>query len=510
MPPDVVRQPARVVETHLSVLFFFGEHVVKVRRPVAYGFVDLSSLDRRRVDCEREVLLNRRLAADVYLGTATLEMAGSPVEHAVVMRRLPEERNLAMLVADGAPIDAELRAVAAALASFHRDAQRSPGIDASATADALWQRWQATEEDLGPFVGSIVERDAYRELTGLAWRYLAGRGPLLERRIAEGNVCDGHGDLQAADIFCMEDGPRILDCLEFDDQLRHGDVLADVAFLAEDLERLGAPHLATLVLDEYERRTSRPQPASLVHFYTAQRAHVRLLVDCLRLEAGLYVAPDEPARVLALALAHLRAAQPRLVLVGGPPGSGKSTLASWLGRRLGAAVLSTDRERMSRDAHDEPAARGSSDNRYTTAARTTVYERLLDRAGELLRTGRSVVFDATWGSASLRRRAAALARAASADLVQLRCECPAAERAARVAARHGDAGHGSQATPEVAAALAAAEDPWPGASTVDTSGPVTRSREAALRALGAGDGPAGAAASRQPGGLQPPATGTTR
>ncbi len=506
MPPDVVRQPARVVETHLSVLFFFGERVVKVRRPVVYGFVDLSSLDRRRVDCEREVLLNRRLAPDVYLGTATLEMEGSPVEHAVVMRRLPEERNLATLVSEGAPLGAELRAVAAALASFHRDAQRSPGIDASATADALWQRWQATEEELGPFVGPVVERDAYRELTRLARRYLDGRGPLLERRIAEGNVCDGHGDVQAADIFCMDDGPRILDCLEFDDQLRHGDVLADVAFLAEDLERLGAPHLATLVLDEYERRAADPQPASLVHFYTAQRAHVRLLVDCIRLEAGLDVAPDEPARVLALALAHLQAAQPRLVLVGGPPGSGKSTLADWLGRRLGAAVLSTDRERL---VHDDPGPGGSSDTRYTTAARTAVYERLLDRAGELLRTGQSVVFDATWGSASLRRRAAALARAASADLVQLRCECPAAERAARVAARHGDAGRGSQATPEVAAALAAAEEPWPGASTVDTSGPVTRSREAALRALGAGYGPAGAAASRRPDGAVPPATGAS-
>lgn len=472
--------PSAVVDTHMSTLVFVGDRVVKLRRPVAYPFADFRSLSRRRLDCEREVELNSRLAPDVYLGTVAASLGGEPLEYGVLMRRLPAGRNLDHLVRTGSA-RAPLAEVAAVLADFHDHADRAARIDASATASALWQRWQSTEDAIGRFVGSSVDRAAYRALTARARRFLAGRGPLFAARIAEGAVCDGHGDLQASDIFSLDDGPRIIDCLEFDDELRFGDVLADAAFLAEDLERLGAPDLAAWFLEEYRRRSGRAQPAALVHFYMAARAHVRMLVTCLRLEQRLTRDRREPGRLLRLADAHLQAAIPRAVLVGGPPGSGKSTLAAWLGSHLDAELLATDRVRTRGGRGSTSRGDGA---RYTDAARAAAYGDLLARASDTLAMGRSVVLDATWQTAAMRSRAAQVAAGVAADLVALRCDAPEPERARRIEARLARGGSDSEATVEVGRLLAATEDPWPGASRVDTSGPPERAQEIARHLLG--------------------------
>lgn len=462
---------AAVAETHVSTLFFLGDRVLKVHKPVHYGFVDLRSRARRQADCRREVALNRRLAPDVYLGTADIVVDGRPVEHAVVMRRLPATRSLAALVETGAEVADHVARVAETLAGFHERADRSPAIDAAATPAALWQRWQATEEELGPFVGPVVEAAAYRELTALAGRYLRGRGPLFARRITDGQVCDGHGDLQAADVFCLEDGPRLLDCLEFDDQLRHGDGLADVAFLAADLESLGAAEAAAVLVTRYQERTGSAAPASLLDFYVAARAHVRLLVACLQRQQG--IAQRSPAALLGLALRHARRALPRLVLVGGPPGSGKSTLAGWLGAQLGATVLSTDHLRR------ETASAG-----YSDAERAAVYRRLVAEAGRLLALGETVVADATWAEPARRAEAAAAAAAATSELVQVACTAPGPVREQRVADRLRAGAGESEATPAVTRALGSV-GPWPGALAVDTSGPVEATRWTAGTALAA-------------------------
>lgn len=461
---------AAVVETHVSTLFFYGDRVLKVHKPVDFGFVSFGDRERRRLDCEREVALNRRLAPDVYLGTADVSVDGRPVEHAVLMRRLPPTRSLESLVEAGRPVADEVRRVAEVLADFHRGADRSPAIDAAATSAALWQRWQGTEEELGRFVGPLVDAAAYRELTTLAGRYLRGRERLFSRRIAEGQVCDGHGDLQAADVFCLEDGPRLLDCLEFDDQLRHGDGLADVAFLAADLESLAAPDAASVLVTRYVERAGSPAPSSLLDFYVAARAHVRLLVACLQAEQGLSHRP--PAALLGLALRHLRRALPRLVLVGGAPGSGKSTLATWLAAQMGAGVLSTDHLRR----QIGPAG-------YSDAERAAVYHRLVEEARRRLALGETVVADATWRDPARRAEAASAAASTTSDLVEVECQAPAIRLEQRVGERLRAGAAESDATPALVRSLGPTP-PWPGARAVDTSGPLEATRRAAADALG--------------------------
>jgi len=465
---------SRVVETHISRLFFIDDRVVKVKLPVVTAFADFSTREARRAACVREVELNRRLAPDVYLGVLDMDLEGRPVEHAVVMVRLPEERRLSALL-DEPRVGQELAAIAEAVAGLHAVARRGADIDRVATPTALTELWRAGIAQLRPFAGTILDAEEVERCAALSREYLAGRGPLLGARIRDGAICDGHGDLQAEDIFCMDDGPRILDCLEFDDDLRYGDVLADVAFLAMDLGRLGHPELGEQFLTTYRQLTGGRWPDSLARHYMAYRAHVRAKVACLRSERGDPAAADAARSLQAAAVAHLEAARVRVVLVGGLPGTGKTTLSRSLTEFLGALRVSSD------EVRDDVVPRGTAGtDRYGAAAVDAVYGELLRRAEVALEMGEHVVLDASWLHERHRSGARDLARRAGALLVELRCECPATIAEARIEHRNRAGTDASEATVEVARTLATSADPWPGAHPIDTSEPLTRALSAAL------------------------------
>ena len=223
-------------------------------------------------------------------------------------------------------------------------------------------------------------------------------------------VCDGHGDLQAEDIFCLDDGIRILDCIEFSDDLRYGDVCADVAFLAMDLERLGRPDAAERFVLQYEAQAGERLPRPLLHHYIAQRAYVRAKVACLQVEQGNEDADRDARGLHALALRHARRSRQVLVLVGGLPGTGKSTLAAGLAAETGWALLRSDEIRRELQPSVEVAASAADSGRYEPAAVGAVYEELLLRARRHLDEGEPVILDASWIDA--RQRAAAVRAAA--------------------------------------------------------------------------------------------------
>jgi aminoglycoside phosphotransferase family enzyme/predicted kinase len=478
-----------VRETHISILLFLGEHVLKLRKPLRLDFADFSTPAARAQDCQREVDLNRRLAPDVYLGVAEVTMGGETLDHLVVMRRLPAERSLGHLVcSEPEPVwGAEMRSVARTLAEFHARADRSPEISACASRDRVLDQFEANVAATVRFVGPVLEPDAHDTTVGAVRRYLAGRDPLFTARIAAGQICDGHGDLQADDIYCLDDAPRILDCLEFDDRLRFGDVAADVAFLAMDLERLGHPEAAMRFLREYDEVAGAQLPPSLLHTYIALRAYVRVKVACIRHEQGNLDAAAEAVRLLDLAQAHLELGRIRLVLVGGLPGSGKSTLANALGDALGAIVLRSDEIRAGQSGPmaDRSVATPFGQGGYTAGRTQAVYEQLIDAARQHLGLGQSVVLDASWIDASNRGLARALALQASADLTELRCTAPPAVTEERIVMRLQDGRDPSEATVEIGRAMALLQAPWPSATAIDTARPPGVVLAEALRIVGA-------------------------
>ncbi len=473
--------PAEVRETHVGVVVLVGDRAVKMKKPVRTDFLDFSTPALRRAACHREVQLNRRLAPDVYLGVSdVLAPDGTgAVEHLVVMRRMPDDRCLATLVASAAPVTDDLRAVARLMAAFHSRADRSTAIAADGGRDALRLRWAANVTELAPFAGTVLDAALVEEIGRLSARFLDGRGPLLDSR--RDRIVDGHGDLIAADVFCLDDGPRVLDCLEFDDHLRHLDALDDVAFLAMDLERLGRPDLAGQFLADYTEFSGDPAPAALRHHYIAYRAVVRAKVACLRHRQDDQAAAADATRYARLALHHLERGAVRLALVGGLPGTGKTTVGGALADRFGAVLLSTDRIRkeLAGIDPDRPAPAAFGEGLYTPERTAATYAQLLHRAGMLLARGESVVLDASWTSGQHRHDAGELARRTHSDLVALRCDAAADTAARRIATRPRTA---SDATAAVAVALAEHADPWPRATAVPTSGPVSDSVEVAARA----------------------------
>ena len=325
--------------------------------------------------------------------------------------------------------------------------------------------------ELRTVAASVLEPDDLDRIDRLAQRYLSGRSELFGNRILSGHAVDGHGDLLADDVFCLDDGPRLLDCLEFDDSLRYVDTLSDAASLAMDLERLGRRDLSTAFLDSYRQASVDAWPASLAHFYITYRAMVRAKVACLRATTGDHGAPDEARRLTALAFAHVSAATVHLVLVGGLPGTGKSTLAGGLTAATGWPLLRSDvlRKELAGLRPSESAAAAFQAGMYGAEATASIYAELLSRAALLLRSGRSVILDASWTRQCWRDAAHELGRCTAADVVGLECEASTKLATLRLTQRGTQGRDASDATPSIADAMAQATEPWLDALPVDTS-----------------------------------------
>jgi uncharacterized protein len=467
-------------ETHCAGLLLVGDRVFKFKKPVDFGFLDFSTAQKRTHACRREVDLNRRFSPDVYLGVADVRLPDGDSESVVVMRRMPEDRRLSTLIAQEADVRDDLRRLAHQLAAVHARSERAAVVDIEAGLDRLRTRWEASFDQVLSLAPGIFDRPAVTDVKWLTHRFLDGREPLFRERIDEGCAVDGHGDLMADDVFCLDDGPRALDCLEFDDRLRYLDRIDDACFLAMDLERLGAPELGGAFLGWYAEFSGDPAPPSLVHHYIAYRAFVRAKVAGLRTRQGAD-ATVEAQGLVDLARGHLEAGAVTLILVGGAPGTGKSTVADALADRLGMVVLTADRIRKELAGLDPqtPAPSALHTGLYTSEHTDRTYTEMLRKARLLLERGESVVLDATWGSA--RHRAAARATAADtfSDLTELCCSAPRDLAVRRIAAR-ADSGHLlSDADASVATALAVEREPWPEATLLDTRVVVNESVDAA-------------------------------
>ncbi len=472
-----------VAETPSAVVYFAGDRAYKLKKPVNLGFLDFTSCAARALACARETELNRRFAPDVYLGVADIrDPAGDICDHLVVMRRMPARQRLSALVKAGTDVDLPVRQIARTLAAAHACAPRSPQISAAGGAEALLGRWHDNLTQIGSIAGRLLSSDALGEIDVLARQFLAGRAGLLQARADSGRIVDGHGDLLGDDIYCLDDGPRILDCLDFDDRLRWLDGLDDAACLAMDLERLGAAELGERFAGWYAEFSGDLAPASLLHHYVAYRALVRAKIACLKADQGAAAAGRDARQLGDLTLQHLRAGAVTMVLIGGLPGAGKSALAAAVAGRLGWTVLSSDRVRKEL-AGISPEARAAAPygaGIYSPSWTARTYAELLRRAGELLACGESVLLDASWSAAELRAAAAEVAARQHAHLAELRCVVSPALAQRRLGARPPGA---SDASPEIARELAGVAAPWPTAVTIDSSEGLGLVVERALEAI---------------------------
>jgi len=294
------------VETHMSLVFLAGDCVYKLKKPVAYPFLDFGSLAARARSCADELRLNRRLAPDVYLGLSritrtpdgalALDGDGAVADWLVRMRRLPSEQMLDRRIAAGAVSTAEIDALAEVLVRFYGGAAASR-ID----ADAYLAQFRAEHEVNRRVIGHF-EPAAGRPLLDQVQRALDREGSLLRARVDAGRVVDGHGDLRAEHV-CLTVPPVAIDCLEFNESLRQVDPFDELAFLGLDCARLGAGWIGPRLIARLAQALADAVDARLLRFYAGYRACVRARLALAHLDEP---APREATRWRPLARAYLQ------------------------------------------------------------------------------------------------------------------------------------------------------------------------------------------------------------
>ena len=436
-------------QTHISHLFFAGDYVYKLKKPVDLGFLDFSTLEKRRAAAIAELELNRRIAPDVYLdvaavhrdenGRLSFNVPAIVQEVAVVMRRLPEEQRLSKLVQARAAHPKLMHELGRLIADFHRRAETSPEIATFGSLETIKQNWDENFEQTEPFIGRTLTYRTWAACHQEIERYLRAYADLFQRRIDEGRVRDCHGDLQTDDIFIdRETGAAyILDCIEFNKRFRYSDTLADTAFLSMDLRNRGAHDLAEAFLASYYQHSDDERLPSLLRFYESYRAYVRGKVRSFVIDqpgpsaAEKAAATEEARRFFGQSLADALRLRPRLVLVAGLMGSGKTRQAEELARRAGARVLHSDvvRKQLAGLAPEEERRVPFGTGIYADDWTERTYRALVDEARSELALGNSVVLDASWSKARYRAwaREAAAEREASFAIV----ECSAPEEVLR-------------------------------------------------------------------------------
>ncbi len=310
-----------VVETHMSFVFLAGDKAYKLKKPVRFPFLDFSTLQARETNCRAELRLNRRLAPQVYLGVAPLNLSkeghlslggdGAVADWLVEMRRLPADRMLDKMLIEGRLDDRLIDALCETLGKFYGRAERS-AISPGAYA-ARFFREQSENHRVLTCRDFALDHGRIPSLLDRLDAKLTTNRPLIEERARLEHIVDGHGDLRPEHI-CFADPIAIFDCLEFNSELRQVDPFDELAYLGMECALLGAPYLGPKIIARVATRLGEPAPDKLVPLYTAWRAVVRARLSVAHL---LDTVPRCPEKWEPLASRFLELAERALAEMGG-------------------------------------------------------------------------------------------------------------------------------------------------------------------------------------------------
>ncbi len=435
-------QGVELIQTHISYIFIAGDYVYKVKKAVDFGFLDFTTLEKRRHYCNEEIRLNRRLAREIYLGVVEicedadgnlfLGKGAGTVEYAVKMKRLPQERMLSTLLPEGKVDKSIMKPIAGKMVDFHENAATGGEIDLVGGVETIRKNHDENFEQTGPYINITIPENSYRFIRSYIYRFMEEQLPLLKKRVAAHRIRDCHGDLHIEHI-CITDDILIFDCIEFNERFRYSDVAAEVAFLAMDLDYNGYPDYADAFKNHYIKYSGDDEINTLLNFYRCYYAYVRGKVTSFRIDDEAIQkeerkkAAETAIRYFDLAYTYAaRLEKPSLILVAGLMGTGKSVLAKNIAPRLGAEILRSDILRKEilniypTERYYEDFGKGI----YTDDISRKTYQRALDLAEEKLIEGKSVIIDASYKDRDERIKAADTAGRLNAGFFVIECFCP--------------------------------------------------------------------------------------
>ena len=405
----------RLIETHISWVILTGDFVYKIKKPINLGFVDFSTLNKRKFYCEEELRLNRRLAPNIYIDVIpitgseenpTLMGNENVFEYTVKMQQFSQDMQL-----DHVLVRNELRkdmvdSFAILIAEFHQYIETA---NLASEFGKPEQVYQPAKENFIQIREHISEKSKVELLSKIEqWteNTFNETKNIFDQRKGKGFIRECHGDLHLRNLAWHENKPLAFDCLEFNENFRWIDIISEIAFLIMDLDVHHQPELAQHFLNKYLELTGDYQGSSVLRFYLVYRVMVRAKVDAIRAaQAGISQQESEEANAeianyLQLALTYTQHIKPFIIITHGMSASGKSTITQSLLEKIGAIRIRADVERK-RLFNINPEQNSSSNIQqgiYSKQATDQTYQKLLDLTECVIDAGYPVIVDATFST----------------------------------------------------------------------------------------------------------------
>jgi aminoglycoside phosphotransferase family enzyme/predicted kinase len=444
----------RLIETHISWIILTGDYAYKIKKPVDYGFLDFSTLEKRRFYCAEELRLNRRFAPEIYLelveirGSETaprLHGSGEVIEYAIKMLEFPQQCLLSAHAANHDLNDDLINAIATTIAAMHAASDRAdPASDfGAATVAAKWSEENMVH--IAQAIGTEFLPNSYFQLT----RWYQENNSLLtsiDARKQDGFVRECHGDLHLGNMALINDRVTLFDCIEFNPQLRWIDTISEVAFVAMDLQARGYAEYCWRFINQYLAISADYAAVKLLRYYFIYRALVRAKVEALRIEQQDRDTKTCPSLLKPaldyIELARLWADSHRagMIIMHGLSGSGKSTIAAKLVEALGAIQIRSDVVRkhlFDLDAASQTDA-ALDQGIYTEDATELTYRRLKQIAQTIIDADFTVILDATFLQQSRRRQMLETQTGTACKRIIINCAAPVEKLRKRIIEREDD------------------------------------------------------------------------
>ncbi|HEY9699752.1 MAG TPA: AAA family ATPase [Trichocoleus sp.] len=448
--PHPVQTPIQLIQTHVSYVFLTGDYAYKVKKPVNFGFLDYSTLEKRHFFCQEELRLNQRGAAELYLEVLPVSQTehgfefgnAEPIDYVVKMRQFPQEALLTELYDRGELTEALLQDLATTIAQFHANSVTNEYIRRFGEVGQVRQAFDENYAQTEHYIGGPQTQTQFDETRAYTDRFFSEQQDLFASRIQQDRIRECHGDLHLRNIALWQDKLWLFDCIEFNEPFRFVDVMFDIAYIVMDLEARQRPDLSTLFLNTYAEQTGDWEGLAVLPIYVSRQTYVRAKVTSFLLDdPGIPATEKDKAKETAALYYHLawQYSQPRqgnLILMSGLSGSGKSTTARQLAKKLGAIHLRSDAVR--KHLGGIPLNQRGGDDLYTPEMTQKTYDRLLALGIMLANQGYPVILDAKYDRQALRQPVIAQAQAHQLPLQICHCNAPLEVLRDRLQQRTGD------------------------------------------------------------------------
>ncbi len=449
--PHEVKSPIQVLKTHSAIVLLTGDYAYKIKKPVDLGFLDFSTLAKRKAYLKKELSLNQRVSSEIYLAVIPISQKGdnlildnqdNVVDYTLKMRQFPQDRLLSQLEKKGKLTPEIIQQLGQVIADFHQNSLTNDYIlsfgEVSQIKKAIDENYEQTDQ----YIGWLQTQQQYDETKAFTDQYLTEKQPYFKQRQADEKIRECHGDLHLNNICYWQDKIYLFDRIEFNESFRFVDGMYDVAFTVMDLEANQQNVLSNLFLNIYLERTGDWQGLQVLPFYLCRQTYVRAKVNSLLLadeslsKEERQKAIDSARRYYHLSWQYTQKKQGKLIIMSGLSGSGKSTVAGQLAPEIKAIHIRSDAVRKHL-AGIELNQTGTNDM-YRSQMNLKTYQRLLDLGEMLTKEGYTVILDAKFDQRQWRKMALQIAQTFCYPFYIIHCKASLESLSQRLNQRQGD------------------------------------------------------------------------